>query len=115
MKSFGPQNAFSYQGRFGLVDLPDADCRGRGFASAVMRRLAAEIADHFELAALGTRRFTFYTQLGWERWLGPTAVRTETGIDPCPSEFVMILRLPRTPVLETTWPLSCEWRPGDIW
>lgn len=93
----------------------DANCRGRGFASSVMSRIAAEIKDDFDLAGLGTRRSTFYAQHGWERWLGPTLVRTATGTDPHPSEFVMILRLPRTPALETTWPLSCEWRPGDIW
>jgi hypothetical protein len=27
----------------------------------------------------------------------------------------MILRLPRTPPLDETAPLSAEWRPGEVW
>jgi aminoglycoside 2'-N-acetyltransferase I len=93
----------------------DMDHRGRGYASAVMRCLAAAIERDFEFAALGTRSHSFYAQHGWERWRGPTFVRTGDGIEAYPSEFVMILRLPRTPLLDPAWSLSCEWRPGDIW
>jgi hypothetical protein len=29
--------------------------------------------------------------------------------------FVMILTTPTSPALDLDLPLSCEWRPGDVW
>jgi len=89
--------------------------RDRGFATAMMRRLASEIRD-FDLAALSPFSVAYYERLGWELWRGPLWIRTEDGPLPSPAdEAVMILRLPHTPILDLRQPLSAEWREGELW
>lgn len=90
---------------------------GRGYGSAVMAGAGAHIQDRFELGALGTGRITFYERLGWRVWRGPTFVRLADGPVRTPDEdgFVLVLRTPRTPRIEMTGALSCDWRPGDVW
>ncbi|MDW8316885.1 MAG: GNAT family N-acetyltransferase [Anaerolineae bacterium] len=89
--------------------------RRRGFAVAVMRRLVAEVQD-FDLAALSPADGSYYARLGWEAWQGPLFIRTQEGLQPSPDdEEVMIFRLPRTPPLDLTQPLSAEWREGELW
>jgi aminoglycoside 2'-N-acetyltransferase I len=88
-----------------------------GLASMVMRA-AADVVDGSELGALDTGIPGFYERLGWERWEGPTAVRTERGVIRTPEDdgLVMILRTPSTPAdLDLAAPISCDWRPGDVW
>jgi aminoglycoside 2'-N-acetyltransferase I len=93
----------------------DPACRGRGFASMVLRRVALEIQD-FDLAALSPSEPAFYARLGWELWRGPLFIRIESGLLPSPAEEqVMILRLPKTPPLDLGAPLSAEWREGELW
>jgi Predicted acetyltransferase involved in intracellular survival and related acetyltransferases len=93
----------------------DPDYQRRGFATAVMQRLAAEVKD-FELAALSPSDPAFYARLGWQLWRGPLFIRTEDGLLASPDEEqVMILRLPRTPLLDLDMPLSAEWRQGELW
>jgi aminoglycoside 2'-N-acetyltransferase I len=69
------------------------------------------------MGALGTGAHHFYERLGWRTWRGPTSVRTVTGERRTPDEdgFVMILTTPTSPALDLDLPLSCEWRPGDVW
>ncbi len=88
----------------------------RGFASQIMRQLAAEIAQ-YDLGALcpNTDVMSFYARLGWEIWRGPLHIRGAEGFTPTPDETVMILRLPHTPALDLDAPLSAEWRPGELW
>ena len=71
----------------------------------------------FELGTLGTGAHGFYERLGWETWAGQAFVRTGSGTERTPDEegFIMILRTPNTPDLDTDGPISCEWRPGDVW
>jgi aminoglycoside 2'-N-acetyltransferase I len=88
--------------------------QGGGIGSAVMLRLAAEIQAEI-LGVLSTERVSFYTRLGWERWRGPTAVRTATGVIPTPDDTVMILRTPTTPPLDTNALLIADWRDGQPW
>jgi len=88
--------------------------QGRGYASAVLRALAAAITD-YDIAALSPSDPAFYTRLGWESWRGPLAVATADGITPTPGEDVMILRLPKTPPLDPHGTLVAPWRPGDVW
>ena len=88
--------------------------QGRGYASAVMRRLAAAIGG-FELGALSPSDAAFYARLGWELWQGPLSIRSAGGEQPTPDEEVMILRLPATPPLDLAGPLSAEWRDGELW
>ncbi len=86
----------------------------RGYASAVMRRLAQEIS-HYSLGGLSPSRPDFYVRLGWELWRGPLFIRTEDGLMLEP-DTVMILRTAHTPPLDLDWPLSAEWRPGsELW
>jgi len=93
----------------------DPDYQRRGFATAVMQRLAAEVQD-FELAALSPSDPAFYARLGWQLWRGPLFIRTEDGLlASADEEQVMILRLPRTPLLDLDMPLSAEWRQGELW
>ena len=72
------------------------------------------VAD-YELAALSPATEGLYARLGWRFWRGPLSIRTETGLIPTPDEQVMFLRLPKTPPLDDTLPLSAEWRPGEVW
>ena len=113
--------------------------QGRGYATALLRRLAAAIAAaDYELAVLCPADTQLYARLGWEYWRGPLFIRrppegwpdreraaadkdrdrdTAAGeLLPTPEERVMILRLPQTPPLDLDWPLSAEWRPGgELW
>ncbi|MCU0492513.1 MAG: GNAT family N-acetyltransferase [Chloroflexaceae bacterium] len=86
----------------------------RGFAAAVMQRIAAEI-EGFALGALSPFDVGYYGRLGWELWQGPRFIRSATGLLPTPDEEVMILRLPATPPLNLHAPLSAEWREGELW
>ena len=86
----------------------------RGFATQVMQRLASSITD-FEIGGLCPAEPELYAKLGWVYWRGPLFIRTEEGLLPTPEEEIMILRLPKTPVLNLDLPLSAEWRAGEIW
>lgn len=89
----------------------------RGFGSAVMQDVASYIREHFELGALGTGSHAFYERLGWLAWRGPSAVRTASGTRATPDEdgYIMVLPTPSSPPLDPTAPISCDWRPGDVW
>ena len=86
----------------------------RGFASAVMHRLASAI-NEFEIGGLSPAEPMLYTKMGWVFWQGPLFIRTPEGLIPTPDASVMILRLPKTPPLDLTLPLSAEWREGELW
>lgn len=90
---------------------------GRGFGSAVMAEVNDIIRERFELGALGTGRFTFYERLGWERWRGPSSVRTQHGLVRTHDDdgSILALRTPASRLVSLEDPMSCEWRPGDVW
>jgi len=90
------------------------DHRNRGYATAIMRRVADEIS-HEELGALSPAAPGLYQRLGWRFWRGPLLARTEAGHLPMPDDRVMVLPLARTPRLDFDAPLSVEWRPGEVW
>jgi len=89
--------------------------QGRGIGSRVMRHLASAMAD-FELGCLETDRVSFYTQVGWEVWRGPLAVRTASALLPTPDQMgkIMILQLARTPPLDLHGLLVVE-EDGRAW
>lgn len=90
--------------------------QGYGYGSALLRRLASEIADEYVIACLETERMAFYSRLGWEVWRGPLAGRDEHGLVPTPDQTgVMILRLGQTPALDLDRGLTIECQPGRIW
>jgi aminoglycoside 2'-N-acetyltransferase I len=39
----------------------------------------------------------------------------DAGVLGTPDEQVMVLRLPRTPLLDLDAALTAEWRPGELW
>jgi aminoglycoside 2'-N-acetyltransferase I len=81
-------------------------------------RAVGTFLEGYELGALDTGIPAFYERLEWERWRGPTAVRTERGVIRTPEEdgLVMVRTTPLTPEgLDLAAAISCDWRPGDVW
>ena len=94
------------------------DRQGEGHGSLAVGRVTELVRARFELGALGTGRWSFYERLGWERWEGPTYVRTAGGALVRTEEDddgVMVLRTGPSLDLDLTGPLACEERPGDDW
>ena len=93
------------------------DRQGIGLGSVVMTEVSDDIRDRFELGALGTGRQSFYGRLGWRVWEGPSAVRAPEGDRPTPDDdgAIMVLATATSPPLDVTAPISCDWRPGDVW
>jgi aminoglycoside 2'-N-acetyltransferase I len=90
---------------------------GAGFGSIVMGEVGDFVRERFELGMLGTGRHHFYERLGWVVWAGPAFVRTADGLRRSPDEEgdLLVLRTPTTPLLDDHAPISCDWRPGDVW
>ena len=88
-----------------------------GIGTAVMTRVNAHIAERYELGALGTGSHAFYERLGWRTWRGPSSVRKRDGERATPDEdgYIMVLPIPASPPPDLDAPISCEWRPGDVW
>lgn len=92
--------------------------QGNGYATEVMGAVARILDERYELGALDTSLTSFYGRLGWEVWRGRTTVRTDRGMIGTPEEdgLVMVRRTPTTPSdLDLDAPISCDWRPGDVW
>jgi aminoglycoside 2'-N-acetyltransferase I len=99
-----------------VATLPER--QGQGLGSRVMRDVNEYLATTFELGALATSVQGFYERLGWQVWQGPTYVRTPNGDERTADEDggILILLTPSSPAgLDLTAPISCEWRPGDVW
>ena len=90
---------------------------GQGHGSRVMAAATEHIRSTFELGALGTGRHAFYERLGWQTWRGPAFLRAPEGEVRTPDEegYILVLRTPASPPFELTEPISCDWRPGDVW
>jgi GNAT superfamily N-acetyltransferase len=86
----------------------------RGFATAVMRRLANAISE-YDLGALCPAEPAVYTKLGWVFWRGPLFIRSGERLMATPDERIMVLRLPKTPSLDLDQAISAEWREGELW
>jgi aminoglycoside 2'-N-acetyltransferase I len=82
-----------------------------------MAEVTSHVRDAFQLGALGTGRQRFYERLGWQVWAGPTFVRTTDGLRRTPDEdgFILVLRTAASPPFDLSEPLSCDFRPGDVW
>jgi len=90
--------------------------QGNGYGSALLRRLAGEIAGEYAIACLETERTAFYSRLGWEVWRGPLAGRNAHGLVPTPDQTgVMVLRLEEIPTLDLDRGLTIECQSGRIW
>ncbi len=93
------------------------DLQRHGFGTEVLGVVNDLVRDGFELGGLCTGSHGFYERLGWERWVGPLAVRTGGTEVPTPEEDgnVMILRTPATGAVSLVDTLACDWRAGDVW
>jgi len=93
------------------------DLQGQGHGSIAMEAATEHIHETFELGALGTGRHAFYQRLGWQTWLGPAFVRAPDGEQRTPDDegYILVLRTPTSAPFELTEPISCDWRPGDVW
>jgi aminoglycoside 2'-N-acetyltransferase I len=91
--------------------------QGMGLGTVLMRHVTDDVSARFELGALGTGSHRFYERLGWRTWAGPSSVRTADGTHPTPGEdgFILVLPTPLSPPLDFSAPISCDWRPGDVW
>ena len=90
--------------------------QGNGYASEVMRYLAAHIPGSYELAALSPAETSLYARLGWCFWRGPLSIRMPSGLEErTPDEQVMVLELPGRAKLNLNDSLSAEWREGELW
>lgn len=90
----------------------------QGLGTQVMRAVGYFIdAGDWQFAALGTGSQAFYHRLGWRVWRGPSFVRAPGGDVATPEEdgYIMFHLTPRSPDLRAEAPISCEWRPGDVW
>jgi aminoglycoside 2'-N-acetyltransferase I len=91
-----------------------ADYRGRGYGSAVMRRLQQEIAG-YDLGALSPSRPEWYERLGWEQWQGPLFIEQDGALQATPAECVLIYRTPNTCMLDLSASLTAPWRAFELW
>lgn len=91
--------------------------QGRGYGSAVMRQVTDHIDRTFPLGALASGSRAFYGRLGWVAWRGPTFVRSSDGLLRTAEDdgYIFVRLTPTTPDLDVTAPISCDWRPGDVW
>jgi len=91
--------------------------QGLGYGTALMRAVNEHVDERYELGALGTGSQHFYERLGWQIWRGPSSVRTTAGVVSTPDEdgYIMVRLTTRSPALDLTSPITCEWRRGDVW
>ena len=89
----------------------------QGLGSLVIGAAGELIDRTYRLGALATGVVGFYEQLGWVAWRGPTSVRTDAGVVRTAGEDgnVFVRLTPTSPELDLSAPISCDWRPGDVW
>jgi aminoglycoside 2'-N-acetyltransferase I len=92
------------------------DRRRAGHASTVMTALEA-LAPAYDLLALSSSAdgAELYRSRGWQQWRGPTSVLAPGGIERTPDDDGSVYVLPGPAVLDLDGPLTCDWRPGDVW
>jgi aminoglycoside 2'-N-acetyltransferase I len=99
----------------GVATAPER--HGQGLGLLAMTGLNAVLRTEYEFGALSTDRHSFYARSGWERWQGPTFVRTGSDLTRTEDEDdgVMALRFGPSTAIALTAPIICEARPGDAW
>jgi aminoglycoside 2'-N-acetyltransferase I len=92
----------------------DGAHRRKGYASALMERVAKEISE-YDIGCLCPADTTLYSRLGWEYWQGTLYARKGGKLIEFPVDCAMILRTPNTPDLDISAALSIEWREKEVW
>ena len=93
------------------------DRQRQGLGTRLMEAVHDHIRATYQLGALSAASPPFYARLGWEPWLGLTAVRTPSGDARTPDDDdgIMVLMTPSSPLIDRRSVLSCPWRSGDVW
>lgn len=91
--------------------------RHRGYAASAMHEIACVIEETYDIGGLSTGIPEFYLKLGWELWRGMTFVNAPEGHVRTMEEDggVLVLRTPRTGVIDLEAPITCDYRFGDVW
>jgi aminoglycoside 2'-N-acetyltransferase I len=99
----------------GVATLPAR--QRQGFGSLAVDEVSKVLRKSFDMGALSSSQQGFYAQLGWERWQGPTFVRSAAATVRSEEEDdgIMVLRFGLSAGVDLTDPLSCEARAGDDW
>ena len=99
----------------GVATRPDRQRQRLG--SMVMTGAADVIRREFGLGVLSNSSHDFYRRLGWERWQGPTFVRSGGQLVRTDDEDdgIMVLRFGPSQEADLTAAISCDSRPGDDW
>ena len=99
----------------GVATHPDRQRQGLG--ARVMTEAAVIIRRQFAFGVLSTSSHGFYLRLGWERWQGPTFVRTGGQLVRTEEEDdgIMVLRFRASQGVDLTDSISCDRRSGDDW
>ena len=96
-----------------------SDRRRRGLADLAMTEAERVIRRAYDLGALsdGTGIPGFYNRRGWQTWTGPTYALGPDGPVRTADEdgSVLVRPTPTGPPLELHRPITCDWRPGDVW
>jgi aminoglycoside 2'-N-acetyltransferase I len=95
-----------------------SEYRRHGYGRAIMTELQRLIRGGYDLGALSAasdEAASFYLELGWQRWRGPTSVLTPTGIERTPEDDGSIFVLQSAAPLILDAELTCDWRAGDVW
>jgi aminoglycoside 2'-N-acetyltransferase I len=94
-----------------------SDRQGEGFGRQAMGLATSHIRTTYEFGALSTGRHAFYERLGWERWQGPSFVRSGERLTRTAGEDegLMVLRCGPSAGLALSSSISCESRRGDDW
>jgi aminoglycoside 2'-N-acetyltransferase I len=89
----------------------------QGLGSLMMERVGEALRQDFEMGSLSTSLPYFYARFGWERWRGPTFVRSGSAMVRTADEDdgVMVLRFGPSEDVDLTASISCETRLGDDW
>lgn len=106
--------------RAGYVEAVATDplYRGRSHAGEVMEVVGRIVHAHHELGVLSTAAHPVFEPRGWERWQGPSFVRSADGTvrrTPDEDAGIMVLRTDATADIDLTASITCDERPGDDW
>jgi aminoglycoside 2'-N-acetyltransferase I len=93
------------------------DYRGQGLGHALLDGVEQVMRGAYQLGALSSsaRARGLYARRGWLPWLGPTWVLAPNGPTRTPDDDGTIFVLPVLVDVDTSAPLTCDWRAGDVW
>ncbi len=88
-----------------------------GLGSLVIGEVGGAHRSDLSAGGPGDRRRRVLRAARMGVWEGPTSVRTAAGLVRTSEEDgnVFVRLTPTSPELDLSEPISCDWRPGDVW